>query len=200
MRSTKQTSPNPRSTQLRVRLAAASAMVAAGLLAFGCTFLVDFQEKPDPIGGEFDAHREDASEDDAGIGGEDATGSDEGAGDGQVQNPCVGRPNGFSWDPADEYARCCNGLKVKTTVDAYCGTCEIACNKAEGQTCELFRDRFYCRGCNAGTECWSGCCSKQFGGGSCAASDCTTGLCNSAICTGGTVCVVPGDASNYCKY
>jgi hypothetical protein len=179
-------------------LAAASAVLAVGLLAIGCTFLVDFQDKPDAVEGELDAERDAASGDDTGLVTDDG-GGDETTGD-SGQNPCVGRPNGFSWDQTDEYARCCNGIKVRTTIDEFCGTCEIACNKAKGQTCEAFRGRYYCRGCDASAECWSGCCSKQFGGGSCAASNCTTGDCNAALCKGGTVCVVPGDASNYCKY
>jgi hypothetical protein len=181
---------------VRVRLAAVSAVAATGLVVFGCTFLVDFQEKSGRAARDLDAEAEDASADDTGTAADD---SGEAA-DGPAQDPCVGRPNGYSWDPADEYARCCNGTKVRTTVDDFCGTCEIACNKAKGQACELFRGRFYCRGCDAGADCWSGCCSKQFGGGSCAASNCTTGECNAALCKGGTVCVVPGDASNYCKY
>jgi hypothetical protein len=179
-------------------LAAGSAVGAVGLLAFGCTFLVDFKEKPDTVT-DFDADQEDGSLGDTGASGDDAGADDSGGGD-TGANPCVGRSNGFQWDQADEYARCCNGIKVRTTVDEFCGTCEIACNKAKGQTCEAFRGRYYCRGCDASAECWSGCCSKQFGGGSCAASNCTTGDCNASLCKGGTVCVVPGDASNYCKY
>ncbi len=189
-----------RSTKWRARLAAGSAVGALGLIAFGCTFLVDFKEKPDTVA-DFDAAEEEDTSitEDTGPGAEDA-GPEDSGGDDANANPCIGRSNGFQWDQADEYARCCNGIKVRTTVDEFCGTCEIACNKAKGQTCEQFRGRYYCRGCDAGGECWSSCCSKQFGGGTCAASNCTTGDCNATLCKGGTVCVVPGDASNYCKY
>jgi hypothetical protein len=187
---------------MRVRFAVGlmcAAAASAGLLAFGCTFLVDFQAKSEDGGLGFDAEGDDASIDDGGGTGDEA-GDEAGTTDGTADNPCVGRANGYLWDPVDEYARCCNGIKVRTTSDEFCGTCEIACNKAKGQSCQLFRNRYYCRGCDANADCWSGCCSKQFGGGSCAASNCTTGDCNAALCKGGSVCVVPGDASNYCKY
>ncbi len=181
----------PRVPRLAPLLAVTVSTAAGAMLAFGCTFLVDFQDKPE------EAPFPDVVTKD--VGGDELAPDDAGL-DAPAVNPCIGKPNGYAWDASDEYARCCNGVMVRTVTDEFCGTCEIACNRAKGQACEEFRGRYYCRGCDANAECWSKCCSKQFGGGSCAASDCNTGACNSALCTGGTVCVVPGDASNYCKY
>ncbi len=161
----------------------------------GCSFLVDFNDAPE-ADATFDASFDVVAFD--GLPTSDAN-ADQDAGDADA-NPCVGKPDGYNYNPSDTYARCCDAGAVRTVTDDECGTCGIKCNTAKGQKCQLAGPHYYCRGCVNSPDCWSSCCSLEFGTGLCAASDCTTGACDPALCKGGTRCVTPGDASNYCSY
>lgn len=163
--------------------------------AAGCSLLVDFTDAPD-AGVTLDATF-DSEQPDSDVFSDGEPNAD--AGDGAV-DPCIGKPDGYNYNPADTYARCCDAGAVRTVTDDQCGTCGIKCNTAKGQKCTLAGPHYYCRGCKLDPECWSGCCSLEFGTGLCAASVCTTGACDPALCKGGTRCVTPGDASNYCSY
>ncbi len=161
----------------------------------GCSFLVDFTDAPPDADASFDAAVDVSALDVE----PSADAQVDDAGDAAV-NPCVGKPDGYNYDPADTYARCCDAGAVRTVTDDQCGTCGIKCNTAKGQKCTLAGPHYYCRGCENSTDCWSDCCSLEFGVGLCAASNCTTGACDPALCKGNTRCVTPGDASNYCSY
>ena len=156
----------------------------------GCSFLVDFVDAPPDAAVDFDAGVIDDAAQSAEADVEDAGPPD----------PCVGKPDGFNYDPSDTYARCCDAGAVRTVTEDHCGACFIKCNTAKSQKCQLAGPRYYCRGCTIDGDCWSNCCSLQFGTGLCAASNCTTGACDVAICKDNTHCVVQGDASNYCSY
>ena len=119
--------------------------------------------------------------------------------DADVFNPCSGKPDGYNYNPADTYARCCDAAVTETDTNDHCGACFIKCNTGKGQKCVLKGPRYYCSGCVESADCWSKCCSFSFGA-LCAASDCNAGVCDPATCKDGTHCVVPGDASNYCAY
>jgi hypothetical protein len=162
----------------------------------GCSFLVDFNDAPAGDDTTFDAAFDVSALDSEPIG--DADTAVDG-GDGAV-NPCTGKVDGYNFNPADPYARCCDASAVRTVTDDQCGTCDIKCNTAKGQKCQLAGPHYYCRGCVLSPDCWSGCCSTEFGTGLCAASNCVSGACQPTLCKDGTKCVVPGDASNYCEY
>ncbi len=155
---------------------------------------MDFEDAPlDDEAGVVDASISDAPADiDIGSPIEDA-------GDADAFNPCVGKADGFNYDPNDTYARCCDAAVVETNSNDHCGACFIKCNTGKGQKCTLKGPRYYCSGCALSADCWSKCCSTEFGA-LCAASDCNQGVCDPATCKDGTHCVVPGDASNYCAY
>jgi hypothetical protein len=164
--------------------------------AAGCSFLVDFTDAPPDADVAFDAAF-DVESPDAGPVSDGETNLDGGD---AAPNPCAGKADGYNYNPADTYARCCDAGAVRTVTDDECGTCGIKCNTAKGQKCQLAGPHYYCRGCEISSDCWSNCCSLEFGTGLCAASNCTTGACDPALCKGGTRCVTPGDASNYCSY
>lgn len=178
----------PVSLAVRARVIPAAILLLTALA--GCSFLVDFVDAPpDADVADFDAATDAAEVIDADAGPIDA-----------APDPCVGRPDGYNYDPSDTYARCCDAGAVRTVTEDHCGACFIKCNTGKGQKCQLAGPRYYCRGCSIDGDCWSNCCSLEFGTGLCAASNCTTGSCDVAICKDGTHCVVPGDASNYCAY
>ncbi|MEO8875301.1 MAG: hypothetical protein ABI461_06930 [Polyangiaceae bacterium] len=166
--------------------------IAAFFAVGGCSLLVDFEDAPADGGvyadATFDAAIPDAGEIDVEV-------ADE-----PDPDLCIGKPDGYNYNPADPYARCCDAGAVRTVTNDRCGTCAIKCNAAKGQKCTLTGPHYYCRGCVQSPDCWSGCCSTEFGAGLCAASNCVSGLCQPALCKDGTRCVVPGDASNYCEY
>ena len=117
--------------------------------------------------------------------------------------PCAGQPDGFNWFPSDMTARCCGGQPMHEadfTSNASCGACGIACNLANGESCQVLGGRYFCRGCVASADCWSKCCSTSFAPNTCAASDCA-GNCDDAVCPTGTHCVAGmGISSDYCAY
>jgi hypothetical protein len=131
-----------------------------------------------------------------------------------AKNPCVtgcvsgvcvdipARPDGFNWKPGDYNARCCGGMPLATTTSDNCGACGIKCNAADGQSCGAVgkEGHYYCLNCVASVNCWSGCCSTSFTPNSCAASDCTKGLCVQQFCPPNTTCKTSPDSSDYCGY
>lgn len=163
----------------------------------GCSLLVDFEDAP-PDASAFADAAFDAMVPDV------LANGDAGVGDAREEadppNVCAGKADGYNYDPGDTYARCCDAGAVRTVTDDMCGTCAIKCNTAKGQKCTLEGPHYYCRGCVQSADCWSKCCSTEFGIGLCAASDCVSGVCEPALCKDGTRCTVPGDASNYCEY
>lgn len=179
---------------MRVRVTAAALVLLSSIA--GCSFLVDFEDAPldDEGGAPFDGSFADVPDE-----GPDSGPAVEDAGDADVVNPCLGKVDGFNYNPNDTYARCCDASVVETTSNDHCGACFIKCNTGKGQSCKLKGPRYYCTGCDLSADCWSKCCSVEFGA-LCAASDCSQGVCDPATCKDGTHCVVPGDASNYCAY
>ncbi|MGH7283518.1 MAG: hypothetical protein ACRELY_18485 [Polyangiaceae bacterium] len=170
---------------MRARVIPAAILLLTAIA--GCSLLVDFTDAPPDAGvADFDAQA-------------DAPASDSSEDTGPP-DPCTGKIDGYNYDPSDTYARCCDASAVRTVTDDQCGACFIKCNIAKGQKCQSAGPHYYCRGCEASTDCWSDCCSLEFGTGLCAASNCATGSCDVAICKDGTHCVVAGDASNYCAY
>jgi len=118
-----------------------------------------------------------------------------------VCNPPTKRPDGFNWDGSDPWRRCCNGEPLRMDTNENCGVCGISCDPTDGQSCKLnpVNVRYYCEGCNASVNCWSGCCSTSFGlPYRCAASDCEG---NCIACPGTSTCVNSGgQASLVCVY
>ncbi len=114
--------------------------------------------------------------------------------------PQAARPDGTGWSPGDATAICCGAKEVHASTDSNCGVCGIACNAANGESCQLLAGHYFCRGCVASAACWSHCCSTSFSPYSCAASDCA-GNCDPALCPAGTHCVSGGTtSSDYCSY
>lgn len=109
--------------------------------------------------------------------------------------------DGYNWDPADTWRRCCGGQPLRMDTNTNCGVCGIQCNAADGQSCKAnpVNGLYYCEGCNASAACWSGCCSTSFGQPyRCAASDCDG---NCIACPGTSTCVASGgQASLACVY
>lgn len=124
----------------------------------GCTFLVDFDERPiaDCDGGAcIDATAVDA---DAGVDVVDASSDARDAAPEADADPCatladgavcsyVGGcncghcdrgactltkkcPEGYNWDKKNDLARCCGGLAVLTNTNANCGVCGVVCKTA----------------------------------------------------------------------
>jgi hypothetical protein len=101
---------------------------------------------------------------------------------------------------SDDTARCCAGVAVHASTDRDCGACGIACNAADGESCQELGGHWFCRGCQSNAGCWSKCCSISFSPYSCAASDCS-GHCAPQVCPPGTHCVdASGTSSAYCAY
>jgi hypothetical protein len=110
------------------------------------------------------------------------------------------KPDGTNWSAGDATAICCAGKEVHASTDTDCGTCGIACNASNGESCQILGGHYFCRGCIASDACWSHCCSESFTPYSCAASDCA-GNCSSMYCPAGTHCVSGGTtSSDYCSY
>jgi len=207
---------------------ASFAVGAFALGAFGCTFLVDFEDHPpDPCadGGCVDATIDvapDVAPDvaDAAVEADappnpcatlEAGAICEYAG-GCTCNTCQNGtcsgtkkcPDGYNWDPKNALARCCGGLAVVTNTNANCGVCGVVCKTAgvtTPQDCKLLDGHYLCVGCSANSECWSQCCSSSPTPSHCAASDCNTGNCPNGICPAPSKCVMgTGNAPNYCSY
>lgn len=108
-------------------------------------------------------------------------------------------------DPASPYTRCCGGVSTKVTTSSRCGSCAIACNASNGESCQARSNagetHYYCAGCVASVECWSGCCSTSYPAtmNVCAASDCKGGC--TTKCPKGTHCQAGASVmmSNWCE-
>jgi hypothetical protein len=96
---------------------------------------------------------------------------------------------------ADDH--CCGGKAVDTsTDDSNCGVCGVVCRS--GQTCGAVDGEYFCKGCAANDDCWSGCCSISPAPDHCSPSNCS-GACQADICPDGAHCVV-GTSVDYCTY
>jgi hypothetical protein len=120
-------------------------------------------------------------------------------------------PDGYNYDTSNYDARCCSGTPTDVSSDDNnCGSCGVFCDPTDGQSCTLITDftalystvpAYYCAGCHASANCWSGCCSTS--GGSpyvCSASDCYG---NCIACPDGSASCWDGvDPSqpHYCAY
>jgi hypothetical protein len=200
---------------------------AFALGAFGCTFLVDFNDQPlDPCA---DGGCDDVTIDvapDVADAAPDIVEAD------APPNPCATLeagaicdyaggctcntcqngtcsgskkcPEGYNWDTKNSLARCCGGLAVVTNTNANCGVCGVVCKTAgvtTPQDCKLLSGHYLCVGCSANSECWSQCCSSAPTPSHCAASDCNTGNCPNGICPAPAKCEMgPNNTPNFCAY
>ncbi len=108
-------------------------------------------------------------------------------------------------DASKPFTRCCGGASTSVTTNGRCGSCDIACNGANGESCQARSNaghtQYYCAGCVASASCWSGCCSTSYPATKnvCAASDCKGGC--TSKCPKGTHCK-SGESlgmSNWCE-
>jgi hypothetical protein len=127
------------------------------------------------------------------------------SGDGEAAptvDPCAGMPDGTSLDAGDPFARCCGGVTVETTSNANCGVCGVVCDTMRGQSCSALEAEYFCVGCAANADCWSGCCDPH-AVAHCAPVSCTNGGCQlPEVCPGGSHCTptAPTGALKYCSY
>jgi hypothetical protein len=107
------------------------------------------------------------------------------------------QPDGTVADPSQPLLRCCQGTPSRIDSPDNCGACGLSCN---GHDClQTHGGHYYC-GCWGNADCWSGCCTAEFGAPwVCSAVSCSTGM--PLACPGNaTYSAENADGPSYCHY